>query len=292
MNWKTLLLIPVGIAMLVLAMGSWYTVGEGHVGIVTRFGEAKYQVGPGLHFKTPLINGVRKIEVRERKNTETLNAATANQLPITAIVSVNWTVDPSAALELFRRYGTLEQFEQRILSPKMRQAAKASVSKFQASDLIRDRNKALAEIQSQMTGLMEPYPVTVNSPQIEDIALPERYLEAVMAKEQAREAAAREQYELEKQKLQAQRDVQTAEADRDATKARADGTAYATIENAKAEAKSIEVKGEAEASAIRMKAKAIEENATLVEYERALRWNGQMPQTIMGGDQQVLWSMK
>ncbi|WP_150526787.1 prohibitin family protein [Roseibium sediminis] len=290
---RTLLIaVPVAVIGAVAAFGFWFTVGEGHIGVVTRFGEAQYQTGPGLHFKTPLIDSVREIEIRERKNVEELTAATANQLPITATVSVNWTVNASSGLDLFKRYGTLDQFEQRILDPKLRQAAKASISKFQASDLIRDRNAAISEIQAQMTALMEPYPVTVNSPQIENIVLPERYLEAVMAKEQAREAAAREQYELEKQKLQAQRDVQTAEADRDATKARADGTAYATIETAKAEAESIRLKGEAEAQAIREKASSIAESATLVDYERALRWNGQMPTTVMGGDQQVLWSMK
>lgn len=280
-----------GLVIFGLLLGSFFTVAEGHIGIVTRFSEAKYQTGPGLHWKIPLIEGVKHIEVRERKNVEELAAATANQLPITATVSVNWTVDSTAALELFRRYGTLDQFEQRILDPKLRQAAKASISKFQASELIRNRNAAIAEIQQQMAGLMESYPVTVNSPQIEQVTLPNRYLESVMAKEQAREAAKKEEYELAKQKLQAQQSVQTAEADRDAKRARADGEAYAILTHAKAQAEKIRLEGDAEASAIREKAAALAQNGTLVEYQRALQWNGQMPQTIMGGDQNVLWSM-
>jgi regulator of protease activity HflC (stomatin/prohibitin superfamily) len=287
--------LPLGIAAvfgLILAMGSWFTVGEGHIGIVTKFGEAKYQVGPGLHGKWPLIEGVQKIEVRERKNVEELSAATANQLPITAVVSVNWTVDSTAALDLYKRYGSLEQFEQRILDPKLRQAAKASTAMFQASELIRNRNDAINEIQTQLTKLMEPYPVTVNSPQLEDVKLPERYLESVMKKEQAREDAAKEKYALEKQALEAQRDVQTAIAKRDATKAEADGKAYHTRTTAAAEAESIKLKGNAEAEAIKAKALAISASSVLVDYERALRWNGQMPTTMMGADQNVLWSMK
>lgn len=274
-----------GIVLLISAFGSFFLVPEGHIGITTRFAKAMDQVGPGLHFKVPFIDGVKKIEVRERKSGEELSAATANQLPINAIVTINWLVNSESALDLYRRYGTLGQFEQRILDPKLRQAAKAALSKFNASDLIKNRNAAIQEIQVNLIELMEPYPVTVNSPQIENIVLPPTYMQAVLEKEKAREAAVREEHNLRKQKLEAQRTTQTAEAERDATKARADGNAYKVLEEAKAEAEAIRLKGAAEAKAVDLLQAAVAQNPLLVEYEQAKRWGGKLPDTVLGSTQ-------
>ena len=197
-----------------------------------------------------MIDTVQLIEVRERKSVEKLAAATKNQLPATATVSINWTVTETAALSLYQRYGSLAQFEERILDPKLRQASKAAISKFNADELIRNRNAVIGKIQENIIALMESYPVTVHSPQLENVDLPQQYMDAVLEKEKAREAAAREDYNLQRQKLEAQQKVQTAEAERDAVKATADGQAYRVTVEAEAEAKAIRVKGDAEASAV------------------------------------------
>lgn len=277
-------------AVLAIVM-STFTIGEGERGVVTRFGEAQYQVDPGLHLKAPFIDGVRKIEIRERKSVEDLASATKNQLPVTAEVSVNWIADSAAVMEIYRGYGSLEQFQERILDPKLRQAAKSAISKFNADELIRNRQAATGEILNILVSLMDGYPVTVNSPQIENIVLPDTYLQAVMAKEKAREDAAREQYNLEKQKLESLREVQTAEAQRDANKAKADGNAYRVRTEAEAEAEAIKLRKAAEAEGIRKVEAALSANPLFVEYTKALQWNGQMPTTIMGEGQGVLLNM-
>ena len=259
--------------------------------MVLRFSKATHQERPGLHTKVPWIDSVQLIEVRERKSVEKLAAATKNQLPATATVSINWTVQEAAAMTLYQRYGSLEQFEERILDPKLRQASKAAISTFNADELIRNRNAAIGKIQENIVALMESYPVTVHSPQIENVDLPQQYMDAVLEKEKAREAAAREDYNLQRQKLEAQQKVQTAEAERDAVKARADGEAYKVTVEAEAEAQAIRIKGEAEAQAVLAVQKAISQNPLLIEYERAKRWNGIMPQTVMGSGQNVLWSL-
>ena len=284
-------ILTVAALLLTVLWGFWFTVPEGHVGVVLRFSKAIHQERPGLHTKVPWIDSVQLIEVRERKSVEKLAAATKNQLPATATVSINWTVQETAAMTLYQRYGSLEQFEERILDPKLRQASKAAISTFNADELIRNRNAAIGKIQENIVALMETYPVTVHSPQIENVDLPQQYMDAVLEKEKAREAAAREDYNLQRQKLEAQQKVQTAEAERDAVKATADGQAYKVTVEAEAEAKAIRIRGQAEASAVLAVQKAISQNPLLIEYERAKRWNGKMPSTMMGGSANVLWSV-
>ena len=276
----------------VLSVGSVTVVPEGHVGIKKMFGRADNQLNPGLNFKLPLIQTVETVEVRQRRNVEELTGATSEQLPLQATVSINWTANKESALDLYVKYGGIPQFEERILDPKLRSVSKAAIAKFSAEDLIKNRNLAVNEIQAMMVEALSDFPIVIDSPQIENIDLPPRYLEAVEAKMTAYEAAKRAEFELTKQKTEAQKAVKTAEAERDAEKARADGLAYKRLKEAEAEAKAIEGIGKAEAEAIRLMSEAIRNNIHVADYIRAKTWDGKLPTTIMGADGNMMWQMK
>ena len=141
----------------------------------------------------------------------------------------------------FRQYGNLEQFENRILNPKLRSATKAALSRFPANKLIQERQTVVAEIMDTMTGELAEFPITINLPQLENIELPRRYVEAVEAKETSREEAEREKHVLEQQSLQALQAVNSAEADATAKKLAADAEAYRVRAEAEAEAAAIEM---------------------------------------------------
>jgi regulator of protease activity HflC (stomatin/prohibitin superfamily) len=280
-----ILAVIAAIGIILGGISSMYIVDEGHVGVVTKWGKAVTQEEPnGIRFRNPISTRIIEFDVRERRLQESMAAATANQLPVTVDISYNWRMDPTRVMEVYVKYGTPEAFESVIILPRLRQAAKAGISKFQASDLIREREAATDKILTSMIEAVENYPAISTSLQLENTALPNQYLEAVMAKEKAREEAAKEQYTLDKQRLVSQQEVQTAEAQRDAKMANADGEAYRIREEAKAEAESIKVVGEAQAEAIAMQQKAIANNPLIIDYERARRWNGQMPTTLLGGD--------
>jgi regulator of protease activity HflC (stomatin/prohibitin superfamily) len=275
---KTIISAVVG---LILLMGSIYTVNEGHIGIVKRFSEAKEQVNPGLHFKVPFIDSVEEIEVRTRKNEEKMASSTKEQMPVTVSVSVNWTVDKTAALELFRQYGGLSQFESRILDPRFRSATKDVIPRFDAEKLIQDRASAIQAIEANLIEEMKDFPVTVDNIQIENIQLPAKYLTSIETKQTEKNLAAAEEHKLARQNLEAQRDVNTA-------KAKADGIKLVAI----AEAESIRIKGLAEAEAITAKAKALGDNPLIVKLTEAQNWDGKLPTTILGGQNMPILDMR
>lgn len=264
-----------------LVMGSFYTVEEGHVAVVKRFGEAQYQEGPGLHFKAPFVDTIEEIEVRTRKNTEKLSAATDEQMPVSIVVSVNWTVAKVSAIDLFKEYGSLEQFESRILDPRLKSATKAAISKYTAENLIRNRNLAVTEIIENLSRQMTGFPVTLDSVQLDNVTLPPQYLKSIEDKQTAKNLAAAEEFKLARQKLEAQRDVNTAEA-----------KAEATMLEAKAAAAAIEMKGEAEAKAIKAKAEALKNNPLIVELTKAQNWNGELPRMITSDSGGMILSIK
>lgn len=259
----------------VLALGvvvsSFFTVEEGHVGIVKRFSEAKHQVNPGLHFKAPFIDTVEEIEVRTRKNVEKMQSSTGEQMPVTVEASVNWTVNKEAAIDLFRKYGGLTQFEQRILDPRFRSATKSVIPKYTAEQLIQDRAVAIAGIEQELIREMAAFPVKVDNIQIENIVLPKKYLESIETKQTEKNLADAEQFRLERQKLEAMREVNTADA-----------KAQGILKVAEAEARATEIKGLAEAKAIDAKGKALRDNPLIIQLTQAQNWDGVLPQTVMG----------
>lgn len=264
-----------------LFFSSVYTVNEGHIGIVKRFSEAKEQVNPGLHFKVPFIDSVEEIEVRTRKNEEKMASSTKEQMPVTVIVSVNWTVDKTAALELFRQYGGLKQFENRILDPRFRSATKDVIPQYDAEKLIQDRASAIQAIEASFIEEMKDFPVTVDNIQIENIQLPAKYLTSIETKQTEKNLADAEKHKLARQNLEAQRDVNTA-------KAKADGIKLVAI----AEAESIRIKGLAEAEAITAKAKALGNNPLIVKLTEAQNWDGKLPATILGSSNMPILDMR
>ena len=256
---------------LIAIFSTFYTVSEGHVGVVKRFGKAIDQSGPGFHVKIMFIDSVTDFDVRQRKTVESLQAATQDQLPITAEVSINWTVDRPAVIDMYRQYGDLAQFEGRILDPKLRSATKAALSRFPANELIKERQTVVAEIMETMTQELEGFPIEVNSPQLENITLPERYVEAVEQKETAREGAEKEKHVLEQQRLQALQAVNSAQADAEAKKLAADAEAYRVITEAKSEAEAIELIN-----------KQLAKSPRYVDFVVAKTWDGKLPNIMMG----------
>lgn len=281
----------VALVILYTIISGIYTIEEGHVGIVKRWGKAVNAVDPGLNFKMPYMETVEELEIRQRKNEEELSASTSETMPITAKVSINWSVIKEQALEMYVGYGGLSQFETRILDPRLRSATKEAIAKHPADMIIQQREVIIGDIQTSLGKTMEGFPVELGSVQLEDLELPANYLQAIEEKQREKELAKAEEHRLTKQQHTAQQAVNTANAERDAQKARADGMAYEINTLAEADATAIKLRGTAEAEAIQKKADAIANNQTLVEYTRALNWDGKMPTTMMGEGTNVLWGM-
>lgn len=266
---------------LILLFNSFYIVSEGHVGVVKHFGQAIKQTDPGIHFKAPIIQGVEKIEVRTRKNVELMASSTAEQMPVKVEVSVNWTVDREAALSLYKNYGGLRQFEERILDPRFRSATKDAIPQFEAEQLIQDRASAINQIESRLMSEMEGFPVVVDNIQIENIELPPNYIKSIETKQTARNLAAAEKHNLERQRLESLRDVNTSDA-----------KAQGILVTAKAEAEAIRLKGSAEAEAIELKSQALRDSPLIVKLTEAQNWDGKLPTTIMGSTAMPILDMR
>lgn len=264
------------VAMTLLLM-TFYVIDEGHVGIVKRFGEAIEQNKAGLHTKIPVVDSVEVIEIRTKRNTEKLAAATSEQMPIQAEVSVNWTVNRESAFKLFVDYGGLDQFENRILDSRLKSAAKGAISKYTAEQIIVSRSEVINSITLSLEETMRDFPVSLDSIQLDNIDLPPNYLKSIETKQTEKNLAAAEQHKLDRQKLQAQQAVNTASAEADSKRL-----------VARAEADSVKMIGEAEAESIKAKAAALKSNPLIVQLTLAQKWDGAQPRMVTGNGGMIL----
>jgi regulator of protease activity HflC (stomatin/prohibitin superfamily) len=268
------------LAALIVWLGV-YRIDAGHVGIVKRFGNVIEVVDPGLHFKWPYADTVEEMEVRERAFTMDLDAASQDPLELPIKVTVNWLVKRSQVKDLYIQFGSLDQFERRIILPRLSDAVKGVTSRYVVNDLLRKRTEYRDQSKRAFEERM-PDDVQITGFSIVNIGFPPEYTKAIRDKQVAREQAETERFILERQRLTSTQVTQSAEAQRDADKARADGRAY-----------EIKVQGEAQAEAIRIMGAALAQNPLVVEYRKVERWTGTFPTTFMGGDvgANTLWSM-
>ena len=272
--------IIVVIVLAVIWMGI-YRIDAGHVGIVKRFGNVVAVVDPGLHVKIPYADTVEEMEVRERAFEMKLEAASQDPLEIPVTVTINWLVKRQEVQDLYIQFGSLEQFETRIIRPRLNDAVKGVTSRYTVNDLLRKRSEYRDLSQKQFVDRM-PDNIEVTGFSIVDVGFPPEYTKAIRAKQVTREQAETEKFVLERQRLTSAQITQSAIAQRDADKARADGKAY-----------EIKVQGEAQAKAIHIMGEALAKHPVVVEYKKVERWGGTFPTTFMGGDSgsKVLWSL-
>ena len=268
------------VALLVVWSGI-YRIDAGHVGIVKRFGNVIDVVDPGLHIKVPYADTVEVMEVREREFTIVLEAASQDPLELPVKVTVNWLVKRTNVKDLYVQFGSLAQFEARIIQPRLNDAVKGVTSGYTVNDLLRKRTE-YRDLSQKLFAARMPDDVQITGFSVVNIGFPPEYTKAIREKQVAREQAETEKYVLDRQRLTTTQVTQTAMAQRDADKLRADGRAY-----------EIKVQGEAQADAIRIMGQALASHPLVVEYKKVERWGGNFPGTFMGGDAaaHTLWSL-
>lgn len=291
MSFKLGIAGVVGAAVIFGGLMSIYTVEEGHVGIVKRFGEAVESTSPGVHMKLPLIDTVSEMEVRTRKYQIKMTASTTGktengtvelQMPSTIIISANWNIPRESALEIYKEYGGLKQYEERILDPRVIRATKQIFAKHSIESIISGREIVRNEIASALEEALAGKLAQMSDINIEDVQFGRKIRDAIENKQTAKLDFEAEQYNLNKQNLEAQRSVNTADADSQSIEKRSIAKAAA-----------IEREGLAEANSMKAKAEVLAQNPQLIELIKAERWDGKMPTTLMGGDSSgVLLNLK
>jgi regulator of protease activity HflC (stomatin/prohibitin superfamily) len=247
------------VATILLVSCSMTTVDTGHRGVKVRFGEVIGEGLPeGLYFVNPLTTDIRNIDTRVQSWNANTQAYTRDVQQATMQFVLNYRLDPTKAHIVFQQVGG--DWAAKLIGQVVLEEMKREVGQHEAVDLISQRDAAARTIEKNVTSLLARRNVIVTGFQLTNIDYTTEFEHAVEAKVIAQQNAIEEQNRTVQVREKANQQIETAK-----------GNAESTILNAKAEAESIEIR-----------ARALERNAKLVEWEAVQKWNGTLPQYMMG----------
>jgi regulator of protease activity HflC (stomatin/prohibitin superfamily) len=271
---RLILLGVVGLFVLVTAWLAAFNTQAGTVDIVLRWGAPVRVTEAGLHFKIPYVESRHTVELRERAFTKTYESASRDPMELNVSVALNWAINKEHVIQMYNQFGHLDQFEQRIIAPRLPDAVKAVVSRFAVNELLTKRNELRDQAKAAALAVIPQQIMTITGFAVTNVEFPKAYTQQIAAVQVAREAANAQEQELRKQNFKAQEVFNSAKAQADATKAQADAEAY-----------SIAIKGKAQLDIQQRQAEILKGNPLLIDWERAVRLvPGVLPQTFVGGD--------
>lgn len=274
----------VGLILVSMSFGCWYTVDEGNVGVLTRNGKFVTTSPPGLGFKVPFIDTLYNIETRNKALIVKTSNYSLDTQQYGAELTINYDINASDVEKLFKEEGL--SYAERRLEPLAINAMKDVAGKYSSQRTIIDREKFGNEVYESIKTQAAIYSIRVTAVQITNIDFTDSYEQAVENAALKKAEKTKEELELEIKTVQAKTLVVQAEAEAAAMRAQAKGFADANLTKAVAEAKAIEMKGLAKADAAKKLAEAVQATPALADYERALaakNWDGKLPEQFVPG---------
>ena len=253
-----------------------FSVDEGEIGLVTKYGEIIETKTAGLHWRSWLEDDIT-FSTREQKIvlgafdekgdlTSGISAYTRDTQTVTTALTITYKLtDPVA---VYRNYRTTQNMINQLLEPRSRQALEVVFSDYTAQRALENRAKLTTDITNQIREAVKVYPIEITAVQ-SVIQFNKEYEKRVEESVQKNVAIQTAERELLIQQKQAE-----------IVKVNAQAKADAEVIQAKADAEKVRLAGEAEAAAIRAKGEALKENRQLVDLTAAEKWNGVLPSTM------------
>lgn len=264
-------LIGIVLAVILAICACVSYVPTGYTGILTTFGRVEDNtLDAGIAFHFPWQNVV-KMDNREQRDAFQLEAFSKDIQQVGIQGSVNYNIDKSTAMRLYRDVGI--EYVTILVNPRIQEDVKIVIAKYTAENLVANRQTMSDEIFNLLKSELTEKGINIISLAIENIDFTDQYESAIEAKQVATQ---------EKQRAQTEQEQKTMEAEQAAKRQKIEAEAAAEIQkvHADAEAYAIRAKAEAEAEANQKINQSLTEE--LIEYTKIHIWNGQLPK-ITGG---------
>jgi regulator of protease activity HflC (stomatin/prohibitin superfamily) len=237
-------------------------VPSGYEGVVLQWGNPVRTTGSGLQTITPFVEDIVNVNVQTQSATAQESAASSDLQRVQATVTVNYQLDAAYAKEIY--INLRDEYQSRVIIPAMQDALKASTAKFQATELITQREVAKTTFQDLLQQKLNQYHININSVSITDFQFSDSFTTAIEAKVTAEQNALAAQNQLQVVQFQAQQQIIQATANATAISMQAIGSANATVINANATAQAIQI---------------IQSQLTpsYIQYLYAIGWDGKLP---------------
>lgn len=243
------LAVLIGIAFVfLLIFNPIAMVGVGERGVKVTLGKTSPEsYGEGIHFVTPFVSHIHKMNVKTQKSNIKTTVQSKDIQQATIVYVINYNLQPDNAPKMYREIG--KNYVDIVVMPTVEGILKDVIGKWNAQDIIANRERVATEVLDKLRVQLGKRYINVTDFQITDIKYTPTFEQAIEAK---------------------------VTAEQDALKAK-----NVTIQ-VQEEAKQKVISAEAEAKSMSIRAKALTQNKALVEYEAVKKWDGKLPEYMMG----------
>ncbi len=304
------------LGILLTFFGCITSVNTGNTGVVTTFGKVEnYTLEAGFHLKAPW-HSVTEMDNRVQKTTVELSCFSSDIQEVSMKYTLNYQIDKANAQEIYRTVGT--EYYATIIEPNIAEAVKVATAKYTAEQLVQTRSDLATDIEALLETNLGRYNIKVSSTAIEDMDFTDAFTNAVEAKQVAEQKKKQAEIEQAQALAQAENDRKIAETNAQAAAEVAKIQAEADKIVAQIGADSAEYQGKKEAaialqrlasingwtvvaneetginelykaSGEKVTAEELEAGAQkLIEYYYTQAWNGELPDTVLGSDDNLL----
>jgi regulator of protease activity HflC (stomatin/prohibitin superfamily) len=281
--------VAVVIVIGVFAFDSYFVVEPTEMAGVRRLGQVVTQepLGPGLHFKLPLIDQVDRLQVSlDTFKLDKLTVNTIDNQPIAVTVGLTYRIPAKAVLPLLYEVGRAGNFD--ITENFQRIVADRTAKIFAQQNTTRiseNRDQILNNLKSVLSNdLGALYHIEVVDFQIAGIIYSDSFRASVEAAVKAKNEAVAAENTVNRIRFEAQQAVERANGEAAAKLKLADAERQAAILGAQGKAEGIRLEGESRAAVLRMNAEILKTSPLVVELAKADRWNGALPLTLLEGN--------
>ncbi len=263
----------IGFIMLIVVLSASIKIVEaGHRGVLLQFGavDTSVSLNEGIHFVVPFRDNVIPIEVRTQRITENAASASNDLQDVSTQVALNYHVDPTTAQILYQQIGF--DYASRVIAPAIQESVKQISARFNAENLITNRETVKSAIEENIKARLAPYNIVVEALSITEFQFTEQFRRAVEAKVEAEQRA-----------LQANNDLRRIEIEAQQAEARAIGEQQANIARAEGVRQAAVLQAQGEAEAIQIVEAQLRENPRYLEWLKTQRWDGVLP-LVTGGN--------
>jgi len=212
--------------VLLLVALSITTIPAGQRGVVTQFGATTGTVlDEGLQFHLPIIQSVQKMSVQTQKYEVDAATASKDLQDVFTTIAINWRLQPDKCDDIYKNIGL--EYIDRIAAPAVQEKMKKVTAKYNAEDLILQREAVNTEFKTMLAEDLIEFGIIVDKVNIVSFQFSSTFTAAIEAKVAAQQAVFEAQNKLERVKVEAEQRKAQAMGEADARIAEAEGQAQA-----------------------------------------------------------------